>query len=62
MTIYYVQRELSARADLLFKIDIPSDIENLGKQAIKAYIKANSEWREKVEIDVDCILFEKDSK
>jgi hypothetical protein len=62
VTIYFVNRELSARAEMTFQLDIPSEIEILGNQVIKAYIKANSEWREYVEIDVDCVIFEKDSE
>ena len=62
MSTYFVERELSARACMTFTIDIPTDIEKLGNQSIKAYIKANNEWRNKVEIDVDCVLFEKDSE
>jgi hypothetical protein len=62
MTTYFVNRELSARADMNFTIDIPPEIEKLGNQSIKSYIKANSEWRDYVEIDVDCIIFEKDSE
>lgn len=62
MTTFFVNREVVARADTTFTLDIPESIVKLGNNAIRAYIKENSDWRNDLEVDMDLVVFEKDSE